>query len=54
MGAERGPILGLYSDADPKALRDVGLYLNAIEFREKLLLRLGPYLALDPGPAVTS
>lgn len=54
MGAERGPVLGLRFDSDPKDPQDAGLYANAVEFREKLLPRLLPYLALDPGPAGAS
>lgn len=54
MGAERGPVVGLRFDSDPKEPQDAGLYTNAVEFREKLLPRLLPYLALDPGPAVAS
>ena len=53
MGAERGPVLGLRFDSDPKEPKDAGLYANAIEFRENLLPRVVPYLALDPGSAVS-
>lgn len=52
MGADRGPILGLRFDTDPKEHQDAGLYVNAMEFREKLMSRLLPYLSHDPGPAV--
>ncbi len=49
--AERGPILGLRFDTDPKEHQDAGPYINAMEFREKLMSRLMPYLWHDPGHA---
>jgi len=52
IGAERGPVLGLQFDTDPMEHQDAGLCVNAMEFREKLMSRLLPYLSHDPGPAV--
>jgi hypothetical protein len=48
MGAEIGPRLGLHFDQDPVKHEDAGLYVNAMEFREKLMARLLPYMAHDP------
>jgi hypothetical protein len=51
MGAEIGPVLGLHFDQDPVQHQDAGLYVNAMEFRERLMARLLPYLARDPALA---
>jgi hypothetical protein len=53
MGAEIAPVLGLRFDNDPAEHQDTGLYVNAMESREKLMGRLLLYIAHDPGPAVS-
>jgi hypothetical protein len=47
-GADRGPVLrAVRLDTDPKDWQDPGLYANAMEFRNKLVSLLLPYLSRD-------